>query len=209
MNKDNIKLRIVITTGVMLMFIGITLLLNDYVKEKRDLVYNEMNLSIMEISSDDIEEEVTDETSSSEQEEKVDSGNEDYESYVAKLNIPKINFSRGFYKKDSSLNDLRYSIKILSESDYPDVEKGNVILAGHSGNYTNSYFANLYKLELGDTATINYNNKDYTYKIVNIYYEDKDGTVSIYRNKEKSTLTLITCTKDDKEHQTIYILELI
>lgn len=209
MNKDNIKLRIVITTGVMLMFIGITLLLNDYVKEKRDLVYNEMNISIMEISSDDIEEEVTDETSSSEQEEKVDSGNEDYESYVAKLNIPKINFSRGFYKKDSSLNDLRYSIKILSESDYPDVEKGNVILAGHSGNYTNSYFANLYKLELGDTATINYNNKDYTYKIVNIYYEDKDGTVSIYRNKEKSTLTLITCTKDDKEHQTIYILELI
>ena len=55
---------------------------------------------------------------------------------------------------------------------------------------------------------IKYNNKIYTYKIVNIYTEAKDGVVTIYRDERKSCLTLITCTKDDKTTQTIYILEL-
>ena len=43
----------------------------------------------------------------------------------------------------------------------------------------------------------------------NIYYEKKTGTVRILRDKNKTTLTLITCTKDDEAHQTIYIAELI
>ena len=46
-------------------------------------------------------------------------------------------------------------------------------------------------------------------KIVDIYYEKKTGTVRILRDKNKTTLTLITCTKDDEAHQTIYIAELI
>ena len=52
-------------------------------------------------------------------------------------------------------------------------------------------------------------NTTYTYKVVNIYKEEKDGTIAIYRNKEKSTLTLITCTKNDNTKQTVYILERI
>ena len=42
-----------------------------------------------------------------------------------------------------------------------------------------------------------------------IYYEKKTGSVRIFRNEEKTTLTLITCTKDDSNHQTVYIAELI
>ena len=42
-----------------------------------------------------------------------------------------------------------------------------------------------------------------------VYKEEKDGTIAIYRNKEKSTLTLITCTKNDNAKQTVYILERI
>ena len=61
---------------------------------------------------------------------------------------------------------------------------------------------------MGDKAIVKYNNMTYTYKIVNIYKENKDGTVTIYRDKTKKCLTLITCTKDDKKTQTIYILEL-
>ena len=95
----------------------------------------------------------------------------------------------------------------MDVSSYPDEEKGNVIIIGHSGNYSNSYFGNLYQLEINDTASIQYQGKTYHYKIVNIYNEEKDGTVTIYRDETKNCLTLITCTKDDDTKQTVYILE--
>ena len=49
----------------------------------------------------------------------------------------------------------------------------------------------------------------YTYQVVNIYEQQKTGTAKIYRDTSKTTLTLITCTKDSKTLQTIYIAELV
>ena len=98
---------------------------------------------------------------------------------------------------------------VLKESDYPDVVNGNLIIAGHSGNYNNSYFNDLYKLSIDDTVTVHYQGKDYIYKITKIYNEKKTGTVRILRNRNKTSLTLITCTNGDNYHQTIYIAELI
>ena len=46
---------------------------------------------------------------------------------------------------------------------------------------------------------------EYVYKIDKIYNERKTGRVRILRNKNNTTLTLITCTKDDNYHQTVYI----
>ena len=39
--------------------------------------------------------------------------------------------------------------------------------------------------------------------------EIKDGRVKIVRDYSKTTLTLITCTKDDLSSQTVYIFELV
>ena len=128
--------------------------------------------------------------------------------YIAFLEIPKINLYQGMLPKSNFYNYVDYHVQILDISDFPDVVGGNFILAGHSGTSKVAYFKNLYKLKLGDNAKVYYNSHVYTYSIVNIYNEDKDGSVSIYRDNDKSTLTLITCTKDDKLHQTIYILEL-
>ena len=150
---------------------------------------------------------VGEETTQSKEENKKED-NYTYEEYLGVVDIPKISLYKGFYNKDSKLNNVKFNLYVLPESIYPDIDKGNLIIAGHSGNYNNSYFANLYKLENGDTITIHYNNSKYIYEIVNIYYEKKTGSVRIFRNKEKTTLTLITCTKDDKYHQTIYIAEL-
>ena len=72
-----------------------------------------------------------------------------------------------------------------------------------------SYFKNLYKLSLNDTAVVYYKNVKYTYKIVKIYKQPKDGSIAIYRDYNKTTLTLITCTKDDKKSQTVYVAELV
>ena len=208
--QDNLHFKI--TISVILIFLGIALIATNYVKEKRDEVFSSINLSFLEnkeeVGNINIEEEEKVEENT-----EVSSNNSSdditYEYYLAKLEIPKIELSRGFYDKSSSLNRLSINIKMLNESDYPDKVNGNVILAAHSGNYYNSYFGNLWKLELGDLAYIYYKDVKYTYKITNIYTDAKDGDVIVKRNPNKSTLTLITCTKDDESTQTIYILERI
>ena len=48
----------------------------------------------------------------------------------------------------------------------------------------------------------------YYYKIVDIYDVPKTGSLKIKRNHEKTVMTLITCTKNSKTLQTVYILEL-
>lgn len=211
MNNNNLKNKIIVTTGVILIIIGFTLLLSDYVKEKRDLVFSEVNLEILDefdeekaIEQEENNEEVEDETLG--QEEGQD--NNSYEYYLATIDVPKAEIHRGFYDKDSSLNEVNSNVMLLKESDYPDTKNGNVILAAHSGNYSNSYFTNLNRLEIGDKAYITYKDTKYVYTIVNIYDVEKTGTVSIYRNKNKSTLTMITCNLNDNSKQTIYIAEL-
>ena len=204
----NLKLQI--ATGVILLVSGTSVLLSDYVKDKRDVVFSEMNLAISELNKDTLEQIDNNDT----EEEKVIDKKEEkkeqyYEEYIGVLEISKINFYKGFYNKNSGLNNVDYNLYVLPESSYPDVVNVNLMIAGHSGNYNNSYFANLYKLNVGDTARVTYKGKKYTYKITDIYYEKKTGTVRILRDKNKTTLTLITCTKDDEAHQTIYIAELI
>lgn len=206
------KIKYQVAAGVILIVIGIALLLNNYITEKREEVFSSMNIAISEEIEKDENKTVENTTNDNNEREENSSDteeNENYESYIGKLEIPKIGFYKGFYAKESSLNNVKYNIKILEVSSYPDEEDGNVIIIGHSGNYSNSYFANLYKLNIGDTASVYYDNKKYNYKIVNIYTDIKDGTVTIYRDETKNTMTLITCTKDDETRQTIYILELV
>ena len=220
MEKEELTKRIIL--GLVFITIGMFFLLNNYIQEKRELVFSAMNLELSTIlASDELEnesiEEIPENIQSPEQPEVapevIENNNitidSNYETYIGVLDIPKIGFNKGFYKKESSLNNVKFNLKILADSDYPDKENGNVIIIGHSGNYNNSYFANLYQLVLEDTASITYQGKKYTYKIVNIYTDTKDGTVTLYRNELKNCLTLITCTKDDDTTQTIYVFELI
>lgn len=208
MKKNNLKFQV--AAGVILIISGIPLLLSNYIKEKRDVVFSEMNLVLSEINIRDIEN-VEEEPAVEEPTEEVkeDNNNYIYEEYLGVLDIPKINFYKGFYSKTSSLNNVQFNLFVLKESDYPDVVNGNLIIAGHSGNYNNSYFNDLYKLSIDDTITVHYQGKDYIYKITKIYNEKKTGTVRILRNRNKTSLTLITCTNGDNYHQTIYIAELI
>ena len=49
----NLKLQI--ATGVILLVSGTSVLLSDYVKDKRDVVFSEMNLAISELNKDTLE----------------------------------------------------------------------------------------------------------------------------------------------------------
>lgn len=131
----------------------------------------------------------------------------DTTNYVAVLKIPKINLEKGLVAKDSIDNNVEKNIQILNESSMPDKENGNVILAGHNGNGSTSYFRNIHKLSLDDEVSIYYNGYEYKYKVMNSYKVKKTGQVNIIRNNDKNTLTLITCYGEDK--QLIVVCELI
>ena len=215
--KTNNKLKYQVTAGVVLIIVGIALLLINFINDKRDQVFSDMNLALTsalkDTTSDTSEEENNDTTTSDTVDESTsDSDSNDstyvYEPYLGEIEIPKISLRKGFYSKESNLNNVKFNLYVMPTSSYPDVQNGNFIIAGHSGNYNNSYFKDLYKLSEGDQIYIYYNNQKYVYEIKKIYLQDKTGTISIYRNLEKTTLTLITCTFNDESHQTVYIAEL-
>ena len=209
-NKEQKEETILIIVGSLLIIISLILFHYNEILEVSNEVYNDIQSKIFKEQTSLNSLEVNIDVDYVESDTNV--SNEEQTStlnYIAFLEIDKISLRQGLLPKESYYNNVNFHVEILDLSDFPDVVGGNFILAGHSGNSNIAYFKNLYKLELGDLAKVYYKSKVYKYKIVNIYNENKDGALSIYRNPEKTTLTLITCTKDDKEHQTVYILELM
>ena len=133
--------------------------------------------------------------------------NKNKEEYIGILEIKKIKLKKGFYKLNSNLNNVDKNIMIVSSSDMPNVNKGNLILASHSGNSSVSYFKYLDKLDMEDIASIYYLGKKYDYKLINYYDVNKNGSVQIIKNNDINTLTLITCKKNT-DKQTVFIFEL-
>lgn len=133
----------------------------------------------------------------------------DYSKYLGVLEIPKIGLKRGFYNVGNRYNNIQYNVSMVEGSDLPDVANGNLILMAHSGNSYISYFAYLYRLGVGDECFVTYGGVQYRYQIVNIYDVEKNGAVRIIRDYNKTTLTMITCTKDNDSLQTVYIAELV
>ena len=115
------------------------------------------------------------------------------------IEIPKINLKRYLYKVDAYQNNVNKNIEVLKSSDMPDVKEGNLILAGHNGNTSVGHFRNLHKLSLGDDIIVNYKGKSYNYEVSKIYDVLKTGTVAIKRDKNKNTITLITCLGSDRQ----------
>ena len=202
-NKDKIKRTSPSVTafiGALLTLIGGFFLSYNYIQAQTVAAYDYMSKAyydgsdVVIISEDEAtEEELSEEVTND---------------YIGYLTIPKINLTKGFLDKRSSENDVDKNLLVVNGSDYPDKDQGNFIIAGHSGTGWNSFFNDLYKLKIGDTATVSFKNKKYTYSIVNIYTQPKIGKLAIYRDYEKTTLTLITCTNNDSTTQTVYIAEL-
>ncbi len=201
---------------IIMFFIGLTgiiMLSYNYVLSKVRLTFETVNLEFYgNHEPQNIEDETQISTNDNEEIENTvenpkESTNQNY--YFGYLEIPIINLKQGLVPINSKENNVNKNIQTIYPSDYPNIENGNLILAAHSGTSKISYFKNLYKLNNNDDVYIIYNNERYIYKIVNIYTVPKNGEVAIYRNQGKTTLTLITCTKNDDTTQTVYICELI
>ena len=208
MSKDK---KIVIS--IIIVIIGLIILCSEYFNSKKIAVYDYMNE--LYYTKENIEtEEIIEENNKEEDSEENNTSykfdiKEDESIYIGYLSIPDINLKKGFTKQESKYNTISKNIQILSASDYPDKENGNVIFAAHSGNSSVSYFNKLYLLNKDALIYVTYNNVTYTYKITDIYTVKKSGEIEIKSNKNKSNITLITCTKNDNTTQTVYLGELI
>lgn len=196
--------------GSLFIFMGVLSFSWNYLEKVREALFSDMKISMMDApksidynNDDNINPEVINNIN-------VESNYTiDYSSYLGVLEIPNISLKRGFYGLDSRYNNIKYNVTLVEGSSLPDVYQGNLILMAHSGDSYISFFAYLYKLNIGDDCYVTYNGNGYHYVIVDIYEVEKNGVVSIRRDRSKNTLTLITCTKDNDSSQTVYIAELV
>lgn len=212
-NNNKIRKSHILLIGSFLIFVGIISLLWNQIITLRDEIYSDMRIEMM-----DDNEAVDDTTNTIENVpivENVDNHDNtnsyvvDYSKYLAVLEIPKIGLKRGFYDVGSKYNNIQYNVTMLQGSTLPDVVNGNLILIAHSGDAYISYFAYLYRLNIGDIIYITYAGRRYEYQLVDVYEVEKNGVVSIRRNKERTTLTMVTCTRNNDYTQTVYISELV
>lgn len=186
--------------GSLFFLIGISLISYDYLSNKKQDYEEEQALSnFYEVEEQEEQEEPVVKKEVKEQV-KIN--------YIAVLKIPKINLERGLVDPSSYLNNVDYNLEFIKGTSMPDEEKGNVIIAGHSGTARISYFRNLDKLVLGDKIELLYKNITYIYKVVDIYDIEKTGKARIIRNTDKNTIALITCRYGTNK-QIIIIGELI
>ena len=221
--RKRIKKSQILTFGSFLVFVGVVLVSSNYLIKIRNDVFNEMIIKMMDAN---VKEEIEDvpEVENIIEEKPVGNNNTtnnnntssnknnyviNYDKYYGVLEIPRISLKRGFYNIGNRYNSIEYNVTMVEGSNMSYVDKGNLILMAHSGDAYVSYFENLYKLSIGDMAYITHKGTKYSYRIVNIYNVEKNGKVTIYRNYDKTTLTLITCTKNNDSSQTVYIAELV
>ena len=210
-NKKRVSPSVTAFIGAFITLVGGFFLSYNYIQSQKVLAYDYMssvfydgnvvenlNVEIISEDEDDTREEIK----------PTEFTGEIRDDYIGYLTIPKINLTKGFLDYRSQENNVDKNILVVNGSNYPDTEKGNFIIAGHSGTGWNSFFNDLFRLGRGDKIYISYQGKKYEYEIVNIYTQPKTGKLAIYRDFDKTTLTLITCTNDDSTTQTVYISEL-
>ena len=121
------------------------------------------------------------------------SSNSQITSYIAVLEIPKINIKQGLVKQNSSLNDVNKNIEILNGY-MPDHQNSNLILSSHSGTSPVSYFNDLHLLNQNDKIFIYYNHHKYRYKVIKKYEIPKNGKLRVPFYPNETLLTLTTCS---------------
>ena len=202
--------------GALITLIGGFFLFYNYVQAQKVLAYDSMSIAFYDgnvvenLEVENIKEvEIIEDEEKKEELKPTEFTGEIRNDYIGYITIPRINLTKGFLDYRSEENNVDKNLLVVSGSNYPDTDKGNFIIAGHSGTGWNSFFNDLFRLGRGDTVEVSYLGKKYIYEIVNIYTQAKTGKLAIYRDYDKTTLTLITCTNDDSTTQTVYIAELV
>lgn len=128
------------------------------------------------------------------------------EEYAGVLQIPSINLQRGFYNKYSKKNTVNIGLEVISESQMPNIENSELVIAGHSGNGYLAFFQELNKVEKGSLIYIFYEGIKYTYKLEKTTITDKDGEISVEKDVDSQTLILTTCNPSNRDNEQLILI---
>jgi LPXTG-site transpeptidase (sortase) family protein len=202
LRKENNKVNLIRYIGLFLLVCGAFMLIYNHCMKIRLNEENDLKIEeFLENENTDEEIENTDKNTNTE----TTTSNVSSYNYIAVLEIPSINLKRGLVDPSSKYNNVNYNIQIIDKSTMPDVVNGNLVLASHNGASYISFFKNLYKLNINDKIYIYYGGYKYEYLLSKIYDTQKDGNIEVYRDNSKTTITLITCKKNTKDTQVVYV----
>ena len=199
------KNKILILVGILLLIIGLNVLLYKPI-EKIDNNEFEQDAINQFYEQFDITEKVN-EVSKEEPIKKEEKKSNNTIDYLAVLKIPSINLEKGLVNPNNYLNNVKYNIEILDNTEIPFMS-GNIYLAAHAGNSNRSYFRNIPKLNINDDVIIYYDNHIYNYKVIDKYEILKTGKAVIKTNSESKLLVLVSCIHNTNK-QIIIICELV
>ena len=125
-NKNNLGKSLLLVIGSLLILLSLFLLFNHAYNSYKDNKKEQEILDTFYEEQEEIKEIINDNNDKND----ITINNSNY---LAVLKIDKINLEKGLYNIDNKLNNVDHNIEILKESKMPDIENGNLILAGHNG----------------------------------------------------------------------------
>ena len=163
-NIRKLKRSQILLIGSLLVFFGIVILSYGKLKILKEAIYENVRLSMFVTDNKKTKKKKKNNTVVANTNDVNEPANSDNKktfkyNYIGYLEIPKIGFKRGFVEVGSKYNDIKYNITVSEVSNMPDVEGGNLVIYAHSGDAYISFFAYLYKLEVGDYAHVYYGDK--------------------------------------------------
>ena len=126
----------------------------------------------------------------------------DNELPIGYISIPVINLKNNLYNINSRHNNIEENVTIIKDSLNLNNNNSIFILAAHSGNGHIAYFNKLDKLNIDDEIKIKYFNTEYSFSIIKISEQPKQGHINIQK-KNFSQLILTTCSNNNKNKQLI------
>ena len=107
------------------------------------------------------------------------------------LSIPKLDLNVGIGEGVDN-ETLKYSVGHFSDTAMPG-QKGNFCVIGHRSYTYGEFFNRLDEIEENDEIIVEYNGKEFKYKVTEIKVV-KPEEVSVLNQSEEEEITLITCT---------------
>jgi len=120
--------------------------------------------------------------------------------------IDKININDKY--SIGSLNDNIEGIVMFDECGRPDIVNSNTVIGAHSGLSSKAYFNEISKLEINDEILILYDNREYSYHVIQVL-EVEDTDIGILYDTDESILTLLSCKMGDSSKRIVVIAKLM
>ena len=120
--------------------------------------------------------------------------------YLGKIIIDKINIEYPIFN-----NYEEHLLKLAPCKFYGTMlgEKTNICIAGHNYN-DDRFFGRLKELNLKDEIKIvDFNNKEYLYKVFDIFETEENNVRSVIKQTKKYELTLLTCNNSNKKRRIV------